>query len=223
MLRSLQEMRGYSVATRNRQLGHVHDFYFDGSLWKIWYLVVNGGRRLSHRNVVLDPHAIDSADWSRRELSVSVTKEQVKEAIGAPPPRPGSMPPDMADVAEEAGGENASVLRSAKATVQYTVLASDGKVGEVADLIVDDEDWVIRYLVVDIFAVLPGARVVLPPTWAIDTVWADRAFKLDIELKKVRDAPHYDPTEPVDRAYEEKVFDYYGRPVYWYDVTMPMG
>jgi len=31
----------------------------------------------------------------------------------------------------------------------------------------------------------------------------------------VEQSPKYDPSTPVNREYEVRMYDYYGRPVYW--------
>ena len=40
---------------------------------------------------------------------------------------------------------------------------------------------------------------------------------VDVNLKReaVKDSPEYNPNEPVNRKYEERLYDYYGRPKYW--------
>ncbi len=48
---------------------------------------------------------------------------------------------------------------------RYRVEATDGQVGHVSDVIVSDDDWVIRYLVVNTRSWLPGKHVLVPPHW----------------------------------------------------------
>ena len=40
----------------------------------------------------------------------------------------------------------------------YTIEASDGRIGTVADFLFDDASWRVRWLVVDCGTWLPGAR-----------------------------------------------------------------
>jgi hypothetical protein len=51
---------------------------------------------------------------------------------------------------------NASALKG------YPIKASDGQLGTVSDLMYDEADWVIRWVVVDTGDWLSGRRVVLP-------------------------------------------------------------
>ena len=48
------------------------------------------------------------------------------------------------------------MLRNIKNLQRYDVIATDGGIGHVEDFYVDDERWVVRYLVIDIGKWLPG-------------------------------------------------------------------
>lgn len=106
-------------------------------------------------------------------------------------------------------------LRSTDEIVGYRVVAGDDEAGHVADLILDDSEWVIRYLVVDLGTWLPGKEVLLAPEWAREVRWDKRSIFIDLERKDLEKGPEFDAKTPVNRRYEEKVYDFYGRPVYW--------
>ena len=38
---------------------------------------------------------------------------------------------------------------------------------------------------------------------------------VDLSRESVKNSPEFDPSEPVNREYEMKLYDYYGRPRYW--------
>src|SRR3546814_4035936 len=46
----------------------------------------------------------------------------------------------------------------------YDIQATDDAIGSVDDLLVDDETWAVRWLVVDTGSWLPGRKVLLPPS-----------------------------------------------------------
>ena len=54
-------------------------------------------------------------------------------------------------------------LRSAREVTGYHIQAVDGGIGHVQDFIVDDEDWGIRYMLVDTRNWLPGESVLVSP------------------------------------------------------------
>jgi hypothetical protein len=45
MMRSANQLQGYTVLATNGQIGEVHEFYFDDKDWIIRYLVVDTGDR----------------------------------------------------------------------------------------------------------------------------------------------------------------------------------
>jgi hypothetical protein len=116
---------------------------------------------------------------------------------------------------EEEGGRNNPHLRSTREVIDYYIQARDGEIGHVDDLIVDDESWDIRYLVVDTRNWLPGRKVLVSPAWAEDVNWGTRKVQLDLSRETIENSPEYDPSMPVNRGYEVRLYDYYGRPTYW--------
>ncbi|MGD2109094.1 MAG: PRC-barrel domain-containing protein [Phycisphaerae bacterium] len=112
--------------------------------------------------------------------------------------------------------EGECTLRSIKEVTGYKIEAADGGIGHVEDFIADEEDWTIRYMVVDTRNWLPGKKVLIAP-WMIRSVrWGDTKVHLEMTRDQVRAAPEYDPSAPVNREYESRFYDYYGRPEYWH-------
>jgi hypothetical protein len=101
-------------------------------------------------------------------------------------------------------------LRSVKAVTGYHVHASDGEIGHVADVLVEDGDWSIRYLVVDTNNWWPGKKVLISPRSARDIDWSSSLVNLNVVRKQVKESPAYDPLKVVDRAYENHFNNYYG-------------
>jgi hypothetical protein len=111
-------------------------------------------------------------------------------------------------------------LHSAREVAGYRVMAIDGEIGHVDDFIMDDEawengPWEIRYLVIDTRNWLPGRHVLIPPLWAESIRWSTRTAQIGLTQKLIEESPEYDPNAPVNRQYEEVLYDYYGRPRYW--------
>lgn len=106
-------------------------------------------------------------------------------------------------------------LRSAGEVVDYAIDAVDGKIGKVDDFLFDDQDWRIRYLVVDTGNWLPGKKVVLSPEWIKEISWPQSTVFVSITQEEVENSPEYEPTSPIDRAFEERLYKFYRRPIYW--------
>jgi hypothetical protein len=101
----------------------------------------------------------------------------------------------------------------------YTVGASDGDIGHISDVAVSDEDWAIRYLVVDTRDWLPSKHVLLPPQWT-RVEWENTKISVELPRDAIRAAPEYDPAEPVTRDYETALYGHYCRQSYWSDDSL---
>ena len=104
-------------------------------------------------------------------------------------------------------------LRSTRQVTGYHIHATDGEIGHVEDFIVDDENWAVRFLVVDTRNWLPGKKVLLSPQWIKRVEWADSSVHFDLTLESVKNSPEFDPSKGVDRDYEAYLYDHYGRPI----------
>lgn len=242
MLRSLKDLRRYAIEAIDGELGHLRDIYFDDQSWTLRYFVVETGSWLSGRSVLIAPEKAQLPDARRVVLPVGLTRQEIQESpdISADPPvfeqrrieaaklrawmpywgdlhgMPFTWmaplpPPDPAPKAPPGDAH----LRSAKEVTGYHLHARDGVIGHVDDFIVDTEGWSIRYLVVDTRDWLPGRHVTIAPRWVQAVSWDERAVYLEATRRQVEESPVFDPAQPVNRAYEERLYDYYGRPPYW--------
>jgi len=117
------------------------------------------------------------------------------------------------EVASEQKGDHH--LRSCNAILKYHVHASDGDIGHVAGLLVDDETWAIRYLIVDTSNWGLGHQALVAPQWIRDVSWSHSNVTIALSREALKDAPPYDEASPLDRGQEIELFEYYGRPGYW--------
>jgi hypothetical protein len=106
-------------------------------------------------------------------------------------------------------------LRSVREVTDYRIQAADGSIGHVEDFVAQIDPWVIRYLVIDTRNWLPGRKVLLAPAWVEKVDWPARKVHLAATREVVKNSPEFDPSEPVNREYEVRLHDYYGRPLYW--------
>ncbi len=106
-------------------------------------------------------------------------------------------------------------LRSIKEIKGYHIKANDGQIGSIQDFILEDDNWTIRYIVVDAGTFLHGRKVLLSLEWVGDIDWASGTVKVDMSVEQIKNSPEFNPSAPVNREYEIQLFDYYGRPKYW--------
>jgi sporulation protein YlmC with PRC-barrel domain len=106
-------------------------------------------------------------------------------------------------------------LRSAAELHGYHIQGSDGAIGHVEDLVLDDETWAVRYLVIDTSNWWFGKKVLVSPLWAEKISWAERNVYMDMSRQSIKESPQWASPEAIDRAYETNLYNYYGRPMYW--------
>ncbi len=78
MFKFASGFQGYALEASDGEIGTVADFLFDDRTWAARWLVVDTGKWLTSRKVLLHPAAIGDADNERRELSVKLTRAQVQ-------------------------------------------------------------------------------------------------------------------------------------------------
>ena len=80
MLRSVKELRGSTLVAIDWPIGDVHDIYFDDHEWVARYYVVDTGKWLPGRKVLIPPHAVRPPLPDRFDLPVDLTRDQVRNS-----------------------------------------------------------------------------------------------------------------------------------------------
>lgn len=101
-------------------------------------------------------------------------------------------------------------LRSANEVIGYDIRARDDEFGRVEDFIVDDDTWIIRYLVVDCGNWLSSKNVLIAPPWIHAVNWAERTVRVGLTRQTIADGPEYTPELPISPEYERQLLSYYG-------------
>lgn len=107
------------------------------------------------------------------------------------------------------------MLSTVEELEKYTIGATDGTIGTVDDFYFDDHDWVVRYVVVDTSAWLPGRKVLISPFSIGDSDLRNHVFPASISRDQIKNSPGIDADKPVSRQHEIRYLGYYGYPYYW--------
>lgn len=86
MLKLAKQFEGLELQARDGAVGNVSDLYFDDAEWRVRYLVVDTGSWLSGRSVLISTAALVTT--ATGELSVFLTKEQVRNSPGIDTDKP---------------------------------------------------------------------------------------------------------------------------------------
>ena len=115
-------------------------------------------------------------------------------------------------------------LRSCKAVVGYHIHATDGEIGHVDELLVDEQTWAIRYMVVNTSNWWIGHKVLVAPQWITGVHWTDETVQVGLTRAAIQGAPPYDSTVALNRQREAGLYAHHGRNGYWSasaDVSQP--
>ena len=104
-----------------------------------------------------------------------------------------------------------STLCSSHDVAGYHIAATDGEIGHLDDYIIDDTNWFVRYLIVDMGGWLKGRKVLLAPEWIESISWDESRIYAKLSRDDVSNSPVYDPDKPLTREYESQLFDSYHR------------
>ena len=96
----------------------------------------------------------------------------------------------------------------------YAVHAADGDIGHVENLLADDSNWDIRYLVIATRNWWPGKIVQLSPYAVKDIDWFAEQVNMNVTRDQVRSAPAWDPLAMMNEASEEELHRHFGWPGY---------
>jgi sporulation protein YlmC with PRC-barrel domain len=218
VLHKVTELRGDKIAAKDGEIGRVEQVYFDDESWRVRYFVVNTGGWLSRRKVLISPAFVDRSKSSEEALTVGLTRDQVQQSpevdadkpvdrqyeeayaryygiplYWAPPGEAGlstvQRSAERARKLEEAKSKaSESHLRSSDEVIGYSIQASDGKIGHVEDLRIDDGNWAIADLVVDTRDWLAGRKVLVPQSAIQDIDWNTKQLRLRMSRRDVEQA-----------------------------------
>ena len=107
------------------------------------------------------------------------------------------------------------MLRSVSGIRGFTMHATDGDMGVVDAFLFDDEQWTIRYLVVNTGGWLTGRLVLVSPIAFRAVDWDRETFDVALTRQQVEQSPSIATDQPVSRQQEEEYSRYYGYPYYW--------
>jgi uncharacterized protein YrrD len=202
MLHDLETLKGSSVVATDGEIGTVRNFLFEGPSWTILYLVIDVGTWFKRRDVVLPIAAVDPPDWTQKIFHVHLTKEQVGNSPDMDTEKPVSRQQaiavkeyfgklaiwastQMVGGAQIPTGMKYSVhtiedphLRSAWDLLGYEVWASDGDIGRLEGLIMDEACWHLSYLDVKAGDWLHSRSMLIPTRWVKSISWADLRISL---------------------------------------------
>jgi len=76
-LRSTAKVTGYCIMAIDGEIGNIEDFIFEDTNWKIEYLIVDTGKWLLRKKVLILPEWIKEINWDTSSVTVKALLERV--------------------------------------------------------------------------------------------------------------------------------------------------
>ena len=183
MLHPLKPILGYTVQATDKPAGKVNDLLFDDVTWNIRHVVVGDPGGIGIQPASVDPANVAGVDNGASRMNMKLTQAEIAGGpdVSLDPP-----------VSRSHTSASDPTLRSLDEVVGYKVVASDGEVGTIADLLAGDNDWKVHLV-----AVQSAGGPVLVGAGLIDRFDPDN-HSAHVELDKAGFAasPAYDASKP---------------------------
>lgn len=209
MVRSFKALNGFAIRATDGHFGAVSDVYFDDSNWGVRYFVVDTGRWLSNRYVLIGSRSLSVLDFARKQLWVRLSKAEVQSSRNASTDQPVSKQ-DVAGIwaslrhfrhwnsADRLGPAVVTPdrhLRSCQAVIGHRLHANDGNLGHIDDILIDDKRWVVHQLIVAPWSPsLPEkARVLIAPDHVSSISWPNATVSVDLPRAAALESQIHEP------------------------------
>jgi uncharacterized protein YrrD len=224
---NFKKLLGKPVEASDGSIGSLHDVYFDEQNWSVRYLVVDTGKWLPGRKVLLIPDTIETPWHHEDVLPLNVTQEQIQSSpdidaavpvsrlaeellyrhyswtpywgdsttmpVPPPPPLVGASAESRRQAEQEAEASIDRPVRSAKEVHGYRAEATDGKVGNVEDFLIDDDFRRILFLAIRVDGLVFGKEVLVPPRLVSRVDWASSNVYVETSRQAIKSGQEYDP------------------------------
>ena len=165
------QLIGVPLCANAGEAGTVTTFVLDPSTWAATAVVVQTGGWPGRRIVTIDAAHLGRFDWawSAGALRVDLTRAEI----------------DAAPAFDE---ERTGALLRADDVAACSVACTDGDVGRVKDLLIDDVAWAVRFVQVE----TRGRTVLVPATWIERLDRNGWVLRLSVAGDVVSASPEYD-------------------------------
>ena len=218
MNRSVKHLQAYTLVARDGDLGPVEEMYFDDEKWTIRYIVASLEELPDKERAAVSPVSVEQVDWKNGTIIVNLSREDVAGSpevdAGKPIVRekerqlnryyripvywngvglwgnhvyPGLLAEESSPPEEE-GSDRETRVHGTSEAFGYTIEATDGEIGRVNDLVVEERTWEIQFLVIDTGNWLSGRKVIVDTHWIDQVNWQEGTVAVSLPRNAIRSA-----------------------------------
>jgi sporulation protein YlmC with PRC-barrel domain len=101
-------------------------------------------------------------------------------------------------------------LRSFNEIRGYIIHADDERFGHIEDIVIDDENWQILYVIIDTKNFVPWSKIVMLPIELIDEIsYKEHEARINLSKEIITGAPEYVHEVAFESQFEKDLIDYY--------------
>jgi hypothetical protein len=80
MLRSLKDYQTYSIHAKDGDIGSIYSFLFDDQTWIVRYFVLDIGKWLEDKRVLIPPVNFIDSNWQNKTINLNLKKNQIENS-----------------------------------------------------------------------------------------------------------------------------------------------
>ena len=96
-----------------------------------------------------------------------------------------------------------------KSLTGFKMNATDGEMGEVKELYFDDENWAVRYLIVETGNWFSNKKVLISPQALLTPDWSNKNFPINLTKDQIKNSPDIDTARPVSHRQQIEMYGHY--------------
>lgn len=232
MIRNCNELLGTEFRALDGAIGRLRDIYFDDRNWNIRFFVIDLSPWLQGREVLMPPCATCYSGESI--LQAELTMANIRQAISGGNCMPiflrtNELPCVTHELFMEHGGqwmgtpvtlpsvisetkihasEHDAHLRSYSTVLRYKLRAYDGEAGILDTMLIDDNAWIIRFLVSSGNNSQNKPGIIFVPHIVEYCSLSSATLLLSRDRKSFFQRPIFEPLRYLNKSYEEVLWEY---------------
>jgi len=177
-----KELFGYTVRAMDGEAGKIDDLYLNPKTWNVQAFVVDlgdwvldTGEWTPGKKLFVPAAAFGQPNRETYVISVNLTKDQVEQQ------------PQL-----EVVQQTDFTLYSIKTSLGYYIQAHDGEIGHLEDFIINDQNWMIRFMIINTSNWWLGKKVTVEPFLISSINPQETLLHLRLSQETVKNSPEFD-------------------------------
>jgi hypothetical protein len=177
------------VQATDGDVGTVSELYFDDQKWAISHLGISTDVSERDRPVILSPSII-RPHWDVATVPATVSRNEIFDRAAL----------DGARLRGSIASSSEGHERSIGVLTGLHIKATDGEIGHVDDLLIDEDSWQIGYLVVDTSNWIGGKWVAISPSVLRGINWSEGTVDVAVSRDVIKGSPEMEslPVPPAE-------------------------